>query len=349
MKKTIITIVMLALAGGGAYYTLNNHKEKNAEKVAAVAEKNPTISVRTAIVKQDNVDSHFSVNGNFLPATSGVVAAETGGQVVALYVKEGSYVSPGQVIAKLKGDKQNVGINNANIALEQAVSALNRYEAAYKTGGVTALQLDQARFQVKQAREQLKSAQLNSGDTTVRSKIGGIVNTKRIEVGSVVGAGTTIVEVVNINHLKLRADVDEHLVTQLSLGQSVKVKPSVIDGEIMGTITFIAPAASGAMKFPVEITVKNDFNKLKAGMYATANFDSGKSTALVVPREAFVGSVSDNKIFVHRNGEAHLITVQSGTNYGDKVEILSGLKPGEEVITSGQINLYNGAKVSVLK
>lgn len=349
MKKTIITILVLALTIGGAIYILNKNKNENAEKVAAVAEKNPTISVRTAIVKQDDVNSNFAVNGNFLPATSGVVAAETGGQVVALYVKEGSYVKPGQVIARLKGDKLDVGISNANIALEQAVSALNRYEAAYKTGGVTALQLDQARYQVKQARTQLQSAQLNSGDTTVRSKISGIVNTKNVEVGTVVGAGTTIVEVVNIGSLKLRVDVDEALVSQLSLGQSVKVKPSVIDGEIMGTITFIAPAASGAMKFPVEITVKNDFNKLKAGMYATANFDSGKSTALVVPREAFVGSVSDNKIFVNRNGEAHLVTVQSGINYGDKVEILSGLKAGDEVITSGQINLYNGAKVSVLK
>ncbi|EKB57394.1 efflux RND transporter periplasmic adaptor subunit [Bergeyella zoohelcum] len=349
MKKIIITVLVLALVIAGAVMVLNKNKAKNEAQVAAVAEKNPSISVRTAVVQQEMMNGDFSVNGNFLPATAGVVAAETGGQVVALYVKEGSRVNTGQVIAKLKGDKQDVGTNNARIALEQAVSALNRYEEAYKTGGVTALQLDQARFQVKQAKMQLQSAQLNSGDTTVRSKISGVVNRKNIEVGTVVGAGTTIVEVVNIGSLKLRVEVDENMVTQLSVGQTVKVKPSVLDGEINGTITFIAPAATGAMKFPVEITVNNDLNTLKAGMYATAHFGGKSSSVLTVPREAFVGSVSENKIFVNRNGVAQQVTVQSGVNYGDKVEIISGLKAGDIVITSGQINLTNGAKVSVLK
>ena len=349
MKKIIITILSIALVLAGAIYLLNRNKAKNQAQVAAVAEKNPTVAVRTTKVQQETVKGDFSVNGNFLPATSGVVAAETGGQVVALYVKEGSYVKVGQVIAKLKGDKQDVGTMNAQIALDQAVSALNRYEAAYKTGGVTAMQLDQARYQVKQARMQLQSAKLNSGDTTVRSKISGVVNRKNIEVGTVVGAGTTIVEVVNIGSLKLRVEVDENLVTRLSVGQMVKVKPSVLDATIDGSITFIAPAATGAMKFPVEITVNNQPNHLKAGMYATALFNSAETSALVVPREAFVGSVSENKIFVHKNGVAQLVTVQSGVNYGDKVEIVSGLKAGDEVITSGQINLMDGTKISVIQ
>ena len=165
------------------------------------------------------------------------------------------------------------------------------------------MQLDQARLQVKNARAQVQSAQLSSGDTVVRSKVRGIVNKKNVELGMVIGAGTAIVEVVDISSLKLKVDVDEADINKLSLGESVKVKPSVEDGTVEGRITFIAPAASGALKFPVEVTVPNNFNKLKAGMYGTAIFGGGghQSRELIVPRTAFVGSVSDNQIFIVKN------------------------------------------------
>lgn len=349
MKKIIISILLIVLAGGGAYYILSGNKKRNQEQVAVVAQKNTEVMVRTAPVKYENVNNIFSVNGNFIPNTRANISAETGGQVVGLYVKEGSYVSVGEVIAKLKGDKFDVGVSNAKANYDQALSQLNRFEQAYKTGGITALQLDQARLQVKNAKSQMQSAQLNSGDTVVRSKVSGIVNRKNIELGTIIGAGTPIVEVVDISTLKLKVEVDEALVTQLSVGQGVRLKPAVLDKELEGRISFIAPVATGALKFPVEISVSNDFNTLKAGMYGTAYFQKGESRTLVVPREAFVGSVSENQIFVIRNSKAELIKVQSGLNYGDKIEILSGLKEGDEVITSGQINLQTGTLVKVLK
>ena len=95
-------------------------------------------------------------------------------------------------------------------------------------------------------------------------------------------------------------------------------------------------------------------------MYATAQFagQSQSATALVVPHSAFVGSVSQNKIFKivagkNDKGEdvpkAELVTVKSGRNFGDKVEILSGLSAGDQVITSGQINVDNGTPVKVVE
>ncbi|WHF52169.1 efflux RND transporter periplasmic adaptor subunit [Chryseobacterium gotjawalense] len=349
-KRTLFTILAIIIIGAGFYWILQNNKKKNQQEVAIVAEKNTDVAVRTAPVKREEISGEFTVNGTFLPNKQSQIASEINGQLVALYVKEGSYVKAGQSIGRLAGEKLNVTVGNANANLSQAQSALSRYEAAYKTGGVTALQLDQARLQVKNARSQVQSAQLQSGDTNIIAKISGIVNQKMVEVGSVVAPGTPLVEIVDISSLKLKVDVDQALVTQLSLGNNVKVKPDVIDGTIEGRITFIAPSASGALKFPVEITVPNSFNKLKAGMYASAMFNrTGVNSVLVVPRDAFVGSVSDNLIFVVKNNVAYLTKVQSGVNYGDKVEIVSGLNEGEQVVTSGQINLSDKTKIRILK
>ena len=349
-KNTIISILVVLAIALALFLILQNNKKKNEAQVAVVAQTNKDVSVRVARVASEEISGAFSVSGTFIANRQANISPEMGGQLIGLYVKEGSYVRAGQSIGRLAGDKVNVNVGSAKANLDNAQAALSRYEQAYRTGGITALQLDQARLQVKNARAQLQSANLVSGDTNIISKISGIVNQKFVEVGSVVSPGTPIVEVVDISQVKLKVDVDQSLLAQLALGNTVKVKPDVIDGELDGRITFIAPAASGALKFPVEITVPNAYNQLKAGMYGTATFNrAGTGKVLTIPRDAFVGSVSDNQVFVVRNNIAYLTKVQSGINYGDKVEVLAGLKPGDVVVTSGQINLLDKTKVNILK
>ena len=349
-KRTLITIVILIVVSIGFYLILQNNKKKNQAEVAIVAETNADVAVRTSAAKTEEISGEFKVNGTFLPNKQSQIAAEISGQLIALNVKEGSYVKAGQSIGRLGGEKLNVNVVNAQANLSQAQSALSRYEAAYRTGGVTALQLDQARLQVKNARSQVQSAQLQSGDTNIISKISGIVNQKMVEVGAILSPGTPIIEIVDISSVKLKVDVDQALVSQLAVGNTVAVKPDVIDGTVDGRITFIAPSASGALKFPVEITIPNTLSKIRAGMYGSALFNnSGSNKVLVVPRDAFVGSVSDNLIFVVKNNIAYLTKVQSGVNYGDKVEVISGIKEGDIVVTSGQINLADKTKIRILK
>ncbi|MDL1913456.1 MAG: efflux RND transporter periplasmic adaptor subunit [Bergeyella sp.] len=349
MKKISIYIVIVLAVGAGIYYVLKGNKEKNQEQVDIVSKKNPEVIVRTATVKYENVEDTFEVNGYFTANAQTNISAEMSGQLVALYVKEGSYVKSGQIIARLKGDKLDVSVSNAKAALDNAEMTLNRYRTAFKTGGVTALQLDEAKLRLKNAQAQYKAAQLNSGDTVIRSKIGGIVNKKYVEIGNVVSPGTAIVQVVDISSVKLRVEVDETLVGMLSLGDIVRVGASVTDAKLEGRISFIAPASDGALKFPVEITIPNTFNKLKVGMYGTAFFKRDDlHKTLIVPREAFVGSVSQNEVFVVRNSVAHLAKIKSGTNYGDKVQVIDGLEPGDMVVVSGQINLSDGQKVKIL-
>ena len=102
----------------------------------------------------------------------------------------------------------------------------------------------------------------------------------------------------------------------------------------------------------VEIEIANNAsNDLKAGMYGTAEFtaNQGKQSLMIVPRNAFVGSVSSNEIFVIENGTAKLKTVTAGRILGEKVEILNGLSEGETVIVTGRINLQDGSKVDIIK
>ena len=174
-----------------------------------------------------------------------------------------------------------------------------------------------------------------------------------VEPGAVVTTGTALFEIVNINTLKLSVLVDESQVGRIQIGQTVNINVNALSEEpISGRITFIAPKSDASLNFPVEIEVPNKGN-LKAGMYATAIFKTnhGAETQnmLTVPAEAFVNGVSSGQLFIVENGKAKMINVKTGKVYGDKVQILSGLNGGEQVITSGQINLENGSKINIVK
>lgn len=351
MKKLSSILIAIAIVGFLAYRLYSN-KKKNQEQVEIVAQKNAQVAVRAASVSQEAISESFTANGTFLAQQDLNVSAEMGGQVVKIYVQEGSVVKAGQVLASIKADRVNVGLENAKAVLDNAQTQLQRFENAFKTGGVTQQQLDQAQLQYKNAQANYDAAQITSADTSVRSKINGVVSKKMVEEGAFVGAGTTLFNVVNISKLKLKVAVDEAQVSTLKIGESVQVKPSVGQQILEGKITFIAPKSDGALKFPVEILVDNAQKNLKAGMYATAHFSvkgNENEQILTVPHSAFVGSVSQNKIFKIVEGKAQLITVKSGRNFGDKVEIKEGLKLGDQVVTSGQINLENGTPVKIVE
>ena len=202
----------------------------------------------------------------------------------------------------------------------------------------------------------MQQANLRIGDTNVRASISGIINKRLIEPGSVVSPGTVMFEIVNVSRLKLKVNVNESQVASMKVGDEIDVKASVYpDAAFKGRISFIAPLADASLNFPVEIEISNNSaNQLRAGMYGTAVFnakDSGTAHAmLVLPKDAFVNGVSSNQVFiVNPDNTVKLTKVVTGRIFGDQVEVLSGIKDGQKVVTTGQINLIDGAKIKIVK
>ncbi|MBW4359300.1 efflux RND transporter periplasmic adaptor subunit [Flavobacterium taihuense] len=354
MKKNIITIAVILGALGLIAFTLNKNKAENKAKTDIVAEKNAAVSVKTAQVKTEDVSLDFLANGSFEPIQELTFSAEKSGKVISVLVKEGDYVNVGQTLVIVRSDVINVNAQTAKATYDNAKSDYDRYENAYKSGGVTKQQLDQAKLALTNAGNNLKQANINVGDTKVKAPIKGFINKKYIEPGSILAGmpATAMFDIVNVSKLKLKVTVNESQVASLKLGNTINVTSSVFpDKTFAGKITFIAAKADESLNFPVELEIENNADKsLKAGMYGTANFGSKQKQQLkVVPRNAFVGSVSSNEVFVVENGIAKLKKVTSGRIIGEQVEIVDGLSDGETVIVTGQINLQDGNTVEIIK
>lgn len=353
MKKTLIYIVIAAVLVGLAAYKISSNKSKQEAEVAEVAKEVDKINVNVVTVQYESINTDYTANGTFLPKAETNLSSEISGKVVSVLVKEGSRVGAGQVVATIKKDAIEVDMSQAQNNLQNAIIDNQRYENAFKTGGVTKQQLDNSRLQLKNAQAAVRAQSVRVNNAAVRAGISGTINKRMVEPGAVVSPGTPMFEIVNINSLKLSVLVDESQVGKIQLGQQVAINVNVLpEDSFSGRITFIAPKSDASLNFPVEIEVPNKGN-LKAGMYATAVFKTnhGAETQnmLTVPAEAFVNGVSSGQLFVVSNGTAKLIKVTTGKVYGDKVQILSGLNGGEQVITSGQINLDNGSKINIVK
>ncbi|MCG2616581.1 efflux RND transporter periplasmic adaptor subunit [Terrimonas sp. NA20] len=353
LVRIVLTIVIIAAAGFAIGSVLVSNKKENEAKTAIVAQADGSVAVRVVEVKKQPLQQDFTANGNFIPSQQLNFSSENSGRVTQVLVDEGSRVSKGQTLAIIKADQLNVDVESAQAAYQVAQKDKERYENAFKTGGVTQQQVDQAILALSNAEAKLAQAKIKVGDTYVRSSINGIVNKRLIEPGAVVAPGTELFELVDVSRLKLQATVNEGQVAQLKEGDKVNIHVSVFpDKEFTGKVTFIAPKADATLSFPIEVELAaNPGNLVKAGMYATAIFSfPSQAPVITIPRSSFVGSVSSNQLFVvGKDSSASLKKVIAGRVMGDQVEVLQGLSEGESVITSGQINLNDGTKVSIVK
>jgi len=351
MKKAIISIIVIALAVGGIAYVLQNNKAESKAITSIVAQENASVAVYVDTVSYQNLRLGYHVNGVFAPKQEVKISAETSGRVTKVLVDEGDFVRPGQVLAIIESDRQQVDVANAKAVFQNAKAELKRFKSAYATGGVTKQKLDQVELQLDNAKSNLESAKIAATDVNIRASFAGIVNTRNVESGAYVSPGSELFDIVDVSSLKLKVDVDEKNIGGVSLGQQVEVLASALPNENWsGKVTFIAPKANGNLSFPVELEIQNKDKTLRAGMYGTAYFgrkDSSKT--LVIPRDAFVGSISSNTVFVAKEGKAYSTKVIPGRVSGKYVEVISGLNDSDVVITAGQINLENNSPIEIIK
>ena len=353
MKKVFIYGGTLIVALALIVWKLNANKKSDAARIEVVRESSSgAVPVQILAVKSSNVDLSFDENGNFEAVNQIELTAEIAGRVSELYVKEGSVVKAGQAIAKIENEILNANQSEAKARLEQLRLNLNRYEQAYKTGGVTQKQVDDARLELESAQAKNVQANKNLFNSVVKAPVNGIINNRYVEVGTYLASGNKIVEIVDDAKLKLTVNVNEYQIIQLHTGDKVEVTASVYpEVTYQGVITFIAAKSDASLNYPVEVEINNIAGKaLKAGMYGTAHFKpETKNASLMIPRSAFQGGINSNLIFINDNGKAKLQKVVAGNVYGNMVEVREGLKEGDQVIVTGQINLVDGKQISIVK
>ncbi|MCX6215582.1 efflux RND transporter periplasmic adaptor subunit [Spirosoma sp.] len=347
MKRIITVLAVIATLGLTAWTLVNNKKEVE-EKVY---KPNPDqkVGVRTAVASLQNLSQETEFLGSFSPNREIEIRPQAGGQIVSLPIEEGQTVGAGRLIAKLDDEQLRYQIEGLMVTLEGYQNDLKRYEVLVKGDATPAINLERTELSIRSTQAQIKQLQKQLANTTVTTPFSGIVTDKMVEKGSVVSVGSPIAKITDISTLKLVVQVPEKAINQFRVGQSLPITTEVYpDARFVGRISMIAAQGDAAHNYPIEITVPNSGkNQLRAGMYGSiANTNKLKGQTLAVPRQAIVGSEKQPQVYVIEQGKAVLKPVSIGTTTNEYYEITKGLNAGDQVVTSGQINLQNGTPVT---
>jgi RND family efflux transporter MFP subunit len=189
-------------------------------------------------------------------------------------------------------------------------------------------------------------------NTTLVSPISGVVTARNYDVGDM-AAGMPIFVVQRINPVKIMISVSESLYTYVKKGMAVEVELDALpEQKFSAKVSRITPSIDASTRtFPVELTLANDKELVKPGMYARVTMNYGTRKNIVVPDVAVVKQLGSGNRYIYvynQDGTVAYKKVELGRRFGDKYEILSGIADGDVVVTSGQVALKDGIAVEVV-
>jgi RND family efflux transporter MFP subunit len=349
-KKNIaiisIAIILLLLT----ILKLKSNKEKAAQKIY-IHDSEAPILVETQRPEQHTFESSFNYLGSFEPNRQNTIGSDASGKLIRLDIKEGDRVNQGQVIAKIDDELLQIQLQNVDVSIEGQLNDDRRNEVLSKEKAIPDVQIEKTKLGLKSAELQKKQLLKQLKNTTIVAPFSGVITKKNVDLGSVIGPGSPIVEITDISSLKLTISVPERDILKFKNGQPVEVKADVYGNRsFKGRVTYLAVQADKSHNFKVQVTVPNTANELMAGMYGTVSLsNSSPVTALSVPRKALVGSTKNPQVYVVKNGRAKLTTFNAGTSDGDYVEVISGISSQDKIVTKGQVNIQDNTNVKISK
>jgi multidrug efflux pump subunit AcrA (membrane-fusion protein) len=251
-------------------------------------------------------------------------------------------------LARKLVDDAAVQFAQAKAQLETAREHLRTLQSVGKQA-----QIQGAQAQVETARAQYQSAQAQVGYTEVRSLISGTVADRPLYPGDIASAGTPMITIVDTSKVVARANVPQKEAAAIRVGDPATIKLTDGTAEVPGKVTVVSPATDpSSTTLQVWVQADNPGGRLKPGASAHATIVTAViPDAVVAPAQAILpGEEGGSMVMTVSAGNiAHQKKVEVGVTDGDKVQILSGVSPGERVITVGGVGLDDNSKVRIVQ
>jgi len=349
MKKIFGIIAAVAILGAIVLILIRNKTEMEALSTT-VADPDRAVAVRTVFAESEALSVSFSSNGTVQALKELNFVSDISGRVVRILVDKGASVKKGSPLLQLDSKLYEADYKAAKAALETMRKDEQRFSRSNEAGGVTAQQLDNIRAQLIAAESRYERSRKMYEDCTVKAPISGKINFRYVETGSLIAPNVPLFDIVDDSSLKIICNVPESKLRYIEVGQEVTLTSSEVQGiYFKGKVSFIGIKTDRGLNYPVEILLEKD-PELKIGMYLKANFEEqAEHQGILVPRKAIVGSAKSANVYVVKDGKAELRSVILGEMYSDRIEVLSGVEAGDEIIVAGIMNVAEGNAVRIIK
>lgn len=348
MKIKYIVFVLLAVGFIGlvAYRISDNSEGANlGNKGGAPA----PVKVGGMVLQPREFADNLSLSGSLEANETIEIRSEVSGIVENINFDEGSRVSKGQILFRVNDQELRAQLAKVQTSEKLASENERRAKLLLEKEAISREEYDMAEADLASAKAEslLMAAQLSKA--TVRAPFSGIIGLRYISQGTYVTPTTPIAKLVNTDKLKITFSIPEKYSSQVTMGDTISFSTSNSSEEHQASIYAVEPEVEVSTRtLKMRAIAENSDGKLIPGSFANVFVPLAKvNNALMVPSEALIPIQNGKKIFVSENGKAKEIVVETGARTENLVRVLSGLKPGDTILTSGVMILKNGTPLNV--
>ncbi|WP_029036915.1 efflux RND transporter periplasmic adaptor subunit [Salinimicrobium xinjiangense] len=306
-------------------------------------------TVTGMVLSPERFSENLSLSGSLEANEQVELRSEISGVVEQINFTEGSKVSKGQVLFKVNDLELRAQLAKIKTAEKLAVENERRAQLLLEKEAISQEEYDlaQANLQSAKAESQLIAAQL--AKATVRAPFSGTIGLRYISEGTYVTPATSIANLVNLDELKLTFSIPEKYAGQVGIDSELSFTTSGSSKVHMAKVYAIEPGIDVATRtLKMRALAKNETGSLIPGIFANVSLPlAAVQDAIMVPTESLIPIQNGKKIFIADGGVAKEVEVQTGARTERMVRVLSGLKPGDTILTSGVMILKDGAPVNV--
>jgi membrane fusion protein (multidrug efflux system) len=319
----------------------------------------PPEAVTTVVASQEKWPSTLAAIGTVAAVRGVTVSADLPGVVNRIAFESGQSVRDGDMLALLDTRQERAQLAAAEAQRDLARVNFNRMEGLLNERVISRAEFDRATAEQRQAEARVGEIRASIDRKTIRAPFSGILGIRHVNLGQYLSGGDALVTLQSLNPIYVNFGVPQQAMAQVRAGRAVRVTVDDVAGvEFSGPITAIDSVVDEATRnVQAQATLPNPQGKLRPGMFVQTEVAVGATSAVVsLPTSAISYAPYGDSVFVvtdlkDQSGKTYRGVrqqfVKLGGSRGDQIAVLSGIKAGDEVVTSGVFKLRNGAAVLV--
>jgi membrane fusion protein (multidrug efflux system) len=319
----------------------------------------PPEAVTTIVTKREKWPATLNVIGTVAAVQGVTVSADLPGTVDRIAFESGKSINAGDVLVELDTRQERAQLAAAEAQRDLARINFNRTQELVKQGVIAQMELDNVTAQKNATEAQVGEIRATIARKTIRAPFSGILGIRQVNLGQYLSAGEAIVALQSLNPVYVNFGVPQQAAADARVSRIVKVTTNdEAHAEYMGRVTALDSIVNEATRnVQVQATLANPAGKLRPGMFVQVGIVTGSdSPVITLPASAINYAPYGDSVYVvtdlkdpsgktYRGVRQQFVKV--GGSRGDQVAVISGVNPGDEVVSSGVFKLRNGAAVQV--
>ena len=347
-----VTVVLLTALGFVKFKQVES-------AVHAAAFQPPAEAVTSVVAQREQWPATMTLIGTMEAVHGVTVSADLPGVVERITFESGQSVRAGDVLVELDTRQERAQLAALEAQRDLAKVNYGRMQQLVTEGVISRMEYDQATAQQKATEANVAEIRATIARKTIRAPFSGILGIRKVNLGQYLPAGNPVVSLQSLSPIYVNVGVPQQITGQVKVGSKLRVAAEEAPGQLFtGTVTAIDSVVDETTRnIQVQATLSNPEGKLRPGMFVQVDVGVGASRSVItLPASAISYAPYGDSVFIitdlkdpkgktYRGVRQQFVKVEGSR--GDQVAIVSGVNPGDEVVTSGVFKLRNGAAVQV--